>query len=130
MSNERERGSESGLMTLLGGVITDTHRLITQQLALFRHEIQGDFSRARAAASLMAAGLVFFTVGSVTLCGMLALLVTRIVPEIPLWAGCGLVGVPVSVLGAALCLVGVQRLNDADAVVEFPERETGENIHG
>lgn len=130
MSNELETGPEAGVMTLFGGVITDVHRLITQQLALFRHEVQGDFNRVRAAGFLVAAGLVIVTVGGVTLCGMLALLAARIAPGLPLWAGYGAVGVPVSALGATLCLVGMQRLRDVSAASVAPAREPGENTDG
>lgn len=130
MADELETRSEAGVMTLLGGVISDVHRLIAQQLALFRHEVQGDFDRVRAGGTLLAAGLLILGVGGVTLCGMLTLLMARIVPTLPMWACCGAVGVPVSVLGASLSWAGMQRLGRINTTDVAPTQSHEENTHG
>jgi len=130
MSEEMETRPEAGVIKLFAGVITDVHRLMTQQLALFRHEIQGDFNRVRDAGSLVAVGLTIVAIGGVNLCDMLALLVARIVPDVPLWACYGAVGALVSVIGATLCLIGAKRLRAVNSTAVAVDRMTGASIDG
>ncbi|MBI5091869.1 MAG: phage holin family protein [Candidatus Hydrogenedentes bacterium] len=109
MSNDLETRPEVRVTELVNDIITDVQVLITQQLALFRHEIKGEIGRAREAGSLVVVGLGIVVMGCLLLCGMLVHLLAQIAPDLPLWACYGIVGAPIAALGGILCLLGIQR---------------------
>ena len=109
MPDDLKTRTETGVMDLVSGIITDVHVLVNQQLALFQHEIKGEIGHAQEAGSLVGIGLAIVVVGGVLLCGMLVHLLARIAPGLPLWGCYGIVGAPVTTLGGILCLMGIQR---------------------
>ena len=130
MSNGLETQPESSVMELVGGIITDVHVLVQQQLALFQHEIKGEIGHAREAGSLVAAGLAIVAVGSVLLGGMLVHLLARMAPNLPLWGCYGIVGAPVAALGGVLCLMGIQRFRYFNAPTVGPAQDLKERVDG
>ncbi len=126
MSNDLEMRPESGVVALMGGIITDVHVLVKQQLALFRHEIKGEVSHAREAGSLVAAGLSVIVMGGVLLGGMSVHFLMWLAPVLPLWGCYGIVGAPVVGLGGILCLVGIRKLKHFDA----PSVEAARELKG
>lgn len=126
MSNDLERRPETGVIELVGGIITDVHTLIKQQLALFQHEIKKEIGHTREAGSLVAAGLAIGVVGSIFLVGMLVHLLAQMLPDLPLWICYGIVGAPVTILGGVLCLAGIHRFRHFNVPAVEPARELKE----
>lgn len=128
MSNDLEARPEGGVVGLMGGIITDVHMLIKQQLALFQHEITGEGSHVREAGSLVAAGLSVIVMGGVLLGGMLVHLLAWIAPVLPLWGCYGIVGAPVTGLGVILCLAGIRKLKYFNTPSAEPAQELKEKV--
>ncbi len=128
MSNDLEMRPEGGVVALMGGIITDVHMLVKQQLALFRHEIKGEVSHAREAGSLVAAGMSVIVMGGVLLGGMLVHFLMWMAPALPLWACYGIVGAPVAGLGGILCLVGIRKFKRFDNPGVEPVLELREKV--
>lgn len=130
MANQLESRPEAGGMELVGGIITDVHVLIRQQLALFQHEIKGEIGHAREAGSLVAIGLAILVIGGVLLCGMLVHLLARVAPGLPLWGCYGIVGTPVAAMGGILCLAGIQKFRRFNTQTAEPAQELKEKADG
>ena len=126
MSSDLETRPEGDVVALVGGIITDVHALIEQQLALFQHEIKGQVSQAREAGSLVAAGLSVLVMGGVLLGGMLVHLLLWLAPALPLWGCYGIVGAPVAGLGGILCLVGIRKFKHFETPGVEPARKLKE----
>ncbi|MFA6243713.1 MAG: phage holin family protein [Candidatus Hydrogenedentales bacterium] len=130
MSNDPKTPPESSVMELIGGIITDVHLLIRQQLALSRHEIKSELGHAQSAGYLMAIGLTIVAMGSVLLCGMLVHLLALMAPQLPLWGCYGIVGAPIAVLGAILCMVGIQRFGNFNTATVGLTHDLKEKLDG
>jgi len=128
MSNDPETRPEGGVVALMGGIITDVHMLIKQQLALFEHDIKGEVSHASEAGSLVAVGLSVIVMGGVLLGGMLVHFLAWVAPVLPLWGCYGIVGAPVAGLGAILCLVGIRKFKSFDTQSVEPAQELKEKV--
>lgn len=99
MSTEREH--ETSVATLLSGIVADAQDLVRQEIALARQEIREDIGAAKDA------GIKLATAGAVLAIGGLFLLVTLSlgVADIfnwPAWAGFGIVGAVLAVVGGIL----------------------------
>jgi hypothetical protein len=98
---------------LLSDLANETGTLFSQELALFKAELQEKLARAGAGAGALAAG------GLVAFSGWLALLAAAILGlsyALAPWLSALIVGLVVITLGAGLLLLGKNRLN-SDALV-------------
>ena len=111
MSTEPSPGSDVSVTQLLTGIIADAQELGLRHLALFRSEMLRDVRETREALVLVAIGFVLLQVGGLLVCHMLALLISRLVPAIPLWGCYAIVGGVVSGCGAVPLMAGISRLN-------------------
>jgi len=110
MADGIQTNSEPTVTSLLGGIVNDVQKLITQQLELFKHELKDDMSRAREALPSLGLG-VSVAVAAIFLLGLtLAHLLYWAVnpaagagPEhFPLWGSYAIVTVVFGVVGGAL----------------------------
>lgn len=122
MTDKIETLPEPSVMRLVGGIITDVHALIEQQLALFRLELTGKINHTREAAMFLAAGMSIGIVGGGLLGVMLVHGIAQLVPDLPLWSCYAIVGLPVAGLGFSLCMIGAVKFGSVHAPMDQPGR--------
>ncbi len=111
------------MTALVDGIITDAQRLIRQELALARTELQEEWTKTKTAAAALGVGIVILALGGIFLCFMLVYLLNWLT-GMPLWACYGIVGGLFLVGGGVLLLLG---RNQASSV-NFVPRQTVETM--
>jgi hypothetical protein len=119
--------AEPSMTALVTGIVNDAQELIKQQLALFKSEIRADLARAREAAATLTLGLSILCLGGVLLTFMFAHLLASAY-EIPTWAGFGIVGGALVVLGLVLYGAGRSKLAALHPLPEGTVRAVKENV--
>jgi len=109
--NDLQSDPEVSMTQLVGGIITDAQKLIEQQVALLRLEVKDDLQKTKEAGLSLLWGSVTALVGGIMLSFMLAGLLAWAVPELPPWASYGIVGAPITALGVAFYITGIQKFN-------------------
>jgi len=117
MSNETEIRPPGMVRELLEGVLADAQMLIQQQLGIFRNDIDREIEQAREAASVVIVGVAIATTGGILFSLMLVYLLISLYPTLPLWAGFGIIGIPIIAVGSAVCFAGIRKFT-AQAVAE------------
>jgi uncharacterized membrane protein required for colicin V production len=112
---------EPGIATLVSGIVGDGQRLIEQQLALFRREIESALRQARNAAISMALGAGVAALGGLLLVAMFVHLL-HAYTDLPLWGCYGLVGGVLAATGALLLIIGGK--GAADVHLLAPKQST------
>lgn len=103
---------EASVAALVGGIINDAQRLLSQQIELIRVEIKEDVRRAATGLALVAGGAIFLAIGAVLLCFMLVhLLAWAFDPHLPLWTCFLIVGGAIALAGAVLVYVAVRKFS-------------------
>src|ERR1700730_6937942 len=69
--NDLQTDSEVSVTRLVSGIITDTQKLIKQQLALLRHEVKDNLHKIKEAGLSLIGGSVIALVGGIFLAFML-----------------------------------------------------------
>lgn len=105
MVTETSNQSESGIATLVGGIINDLQKLITQQFAMLRLEILDEIRQFKTVAISLAVGVVATVAGALLLPFMLVYLLAAYTP-IPLWGCYGVVAGTVVGIGLVLLFLG------------------------
>ncbi len=119
MSNEFDTPTETSVVKLMRGIVTDVQTLVKQQLALFRHEIKVDLDNAREGVVLLGMGLAILIIGGGLIGAMLVHLLAALAPQMPLWGSYGIVGVSIGVLGGICIAAGLKKFKH----IELPEVE-------
>jgi len=101
MENQLQAGPDTSMAALVSGIIGDAQDLFKQQLVLVKHEIREDVRKAKEAAASLALGLGLAAVGGILFCTMFVYLLHE-VAGLPLWAGFGIVGGVLLVVGLVL----------------------------
>jgi len=134
VQNHSETNSVAGLV---GGIVTDVHDLIKQQLQLTRKEIEADFRKTREAALVLALGAGIFFLGCIPFCLMLAHLIhflaippgnIRDASNIPLWGCYGIVAAVFLVAGGCLAFVGKKKFDSFNPLPDESAKVLQENI--
>ena len=124
MADERERES---FASLLSGAINDIRELFRQEVSLARVEIREEMANAKAAVikiSVAAVALLFGTLFLLTaLARGLAVLF-----DMPIWAGFGIVGGLLAIIGGVLLAVAWPNLRAVGPVPERTVRTLKENV--
>ena len=135
MPTDVRRPTDESVTSLISGIIDDAQDLLTQQLALFRGEIQADFHKTKEAAAYVAAGAVLAVPGAFLLCLTLVhLLHWATSPpgadpaSLPLWACYGLVGALFAVPSAILTSVGVTKFRSFNPLPDESVEALTENL--
>ena len=89
------------MTNLVSGIVDDAQVLARQQFEMLKAELREDLNRTRRAAELGAMGIVFLTVGGLTL---VAFLVNLLHEQFlfSMWASCLIIGVIATAAGLAL----------------------------
>jgi len=88
----REYG-ESGVATLLGGIVGDAQALLKQELALAKREVAEEINKAKEAAVSFGAGIGIAAVGGLLIAFALVYLLQWAFPDyLPLWLCYAIVG--------------------------------------
>jgi protein-S-isoprenylcysteine O-methyltransferase Ste14 len=127
MATERERESETSVATLLSGIVADAQELVRQEIALARQEVREEISTAKDA------GIKLGIAGAVLAIGGLLLVLTlaQALADLfnwPTWAGYGLVGVVLAIVGYFLLSAAQKRLKEVHPVPEKTVETLKENV--
>ena len=120
--------SEATIAALLVGIIRDARDLISQQLALLRHEFSWDLRTSKYAVLLFVWGGGAMVVGGVVLCLMLVRLVSWALPTLPLWICYAIIGFPVTALGGGLIIAGVRKIHSFNISHDGSAQTLRENV--
>ena len=108
------------LTPLIGGIVNDVQTLIKQQLTLFQTEITNDLRRTRnATIPLIAGGAVAVLAVIVLLLALAHSLVWAFYPNLPLFAGYGIVFLGLGIIAGALIIIGKSKF---DAFNPLPDK--------
>jgi hypothetical protein len=105
MSTSFYTETEPTVTKLVGGIVHDAQDLMSQQMALFRAEVQEDIRKTKEAAIALACGFFLAQIGLSVLCFMFVYLLQALQPALPLWGCFGIVGGILAVVGG-VCLAG------------------------
>ncbi len=111
---------DTGVGTLMSGIVDDVQELIKQEAALLKHEVRMEIRSAVAAIALMAAGGAIALFGALLLSFMLVYLINFLAPSVPLWGCFAIVGCVVLLIGLVMTGIGREKLRSGTL---FP-RET------
>ena len=115
--------------SLVGGIIGDAERLVRQEIALARREIQQEWEKARAAALAMAVGLLVLLLGGVFLGTMVVYMIHELSrQQVPLFGAYGIVGGACAVIGGVLFYFGTQKAKEVNVVPPQTAETMKENV--
>jgi len=101
------------MSSLVGGIITDAQRLVRQEVALARREMQVELDKAKAASLGLAVGLGLALLGAVHLTLTVVFLLHL---AIDLWACFLIVGGVLAIAGAVVLAVAIRQVRDISLV--------------
>jgi hypothetical protein len=129
MPDDVQTMNGTSVTSLVTGIIDDAQRLMSQQLKLFRSEIQHDMARTREASFLLAIGLGVGFIGGIVLIFALAHLLNWAFPTIlPLWVCYGVIGLVVTALGGALAYTGKKQFDSFNPLPDESLEALQENV--
>jgi hypothetical protein len=106
-----ENPIETDLTTLLSEIVSDSQKLISQQVELFRLELMGEVQKAKTAAFSLGAGLGLVAAGGLLSTQMLVHLLHRST-RLPLWACYGILAGLLGAAGAKLIDSGGKEISE------------------
>jgi hypothetical protein len=127
MSNDLRTGSQPSVTSLVTGIAGDLQDLLTQQLALFKAEVESDLTRTKEAALVLAGGMGVAVVAGIMLSLMLVYLL-QWASELPLWACLGIVGGGLALVGGTMVYVGWKRFESFNPLPVESVRALKENV--
>jgi len=128
MADDVQTMNGTSVTSLVSGIIDDAQRLMSQQLKLFRSEIQHDMARTREASFMLAIGLGIGFIGGIVLIFSLAHLLNWAFPTFPLWACYGVIGLVVAALGGGLAYTGKKQFDSFNPLPDESLRALQENV--
>jgi Putative Actinobacterial Holin-X, holin superfamily III len=102
---------ETDLMPLLREIVSDSQKLISQQVELLRLELMGELQKAKTAAFSLGAGLGLVVAGGLLSTQMLVHLLHKST-YLPLWACYGILAGLLGAAGAKLIDLGRKKIGD------------------
>jgi len=127
MADNLQTETSPSITGLVDGIITDAQRLMRQELALARTEIQEEWNKTKTAAAALGAGIVIATLGGIFLCLMLVFLLNWLT-ELPLWGCFGIVGGLFALLGAIMIYAGKSQAESINFVPQQTVETMKENV--
>jgi hypothetical protein len=112
---------------LVSGILHDAEELFKQQVALARAEIRAEIQRGVLGATLLVVGIMVLVPAVVLLCDMIVYLLHD-QEGLGFWISFGIVGGSVTVLGAVLVAMGIQRLRSIHPMPNQTVEEIKENV--
>lgn len=127
MATEVQNHHDESMASLVGGIVNDVQDLLKQQMCLTRQEIEGDLSKAKAPAALLATGFAFCLAGTFVLCLMVAHLIHWVgaptgtdLSYLPLWASYAIAAAIFLIAGGAIMLTAKKKFE----AIGTPLRDT------
>lgn len=124
----RQEAQTPSLSSLLGGIVTDMHKLIEEHLELLRLEVQDDFEKSKAALLPMAIGSGLVVSAGILLLAMLVGWLCWLYPTIPWFGWSGILALFLATVGSILYIVGKAKLNDVQPMPEVTLQTVKESI--
>lgn len=124
MAGEREQESFG---SLLSGAINDIRELFRHEISLARVEIREEMANAKSAAIKVSAAAVALLLGVLFLLTALARGLA-VLFDMPIWAGFGIVGGLLAIIGGVLLAVAWPNLRAIGPVPERTVRTLKENV--
>jgi hypothetical protein len=109
------------------GLISDAKLLMRQELALAKHEIQGEVGKTKTALVSLGVGIGITAVGGLLLIVMLVHLLNALT-EWPLWLCYGIIGGVCAIAGVVLLYRGKQHISQIDMVPQQTVETMKENV--
>jgi hypothetical protein len=119
--------SEPTLAQLMHGLVSDAKLLMRQELALAKHEIQGEVGKTKTALVSLGVGIGITAVGGLLLIVMLVHLLNALT-EWPLWLCYGIIGGVCAIAGVVLLYRGKQHISQIDMVPQQTVETMKENV--
>jgi hypothetical protein len=124
---ENVQNEAPSMASLVGGIITDAQRLVRQEVALARREMQLEFEKAKAASIALASGAGLAMFGAVFL-GLMLVFLLHEEGGLRLWASFLIVGGVGAVVGAILLYAGIQQVRNISLVPPQTAETLQENV--
>lgn len=125
MATERER--DTSVASLLGGIVGDAQELVRKEIALARQEIREEITSAKDAGIQLAIAGAVLAVGGLLLVLMLAQALADLL-NWPTWAGYGIVGVVLAIVGYIMLSSAQKRMKQINPVPEKTVETMKENV--
>jgi pilus assembly protein TadC len=126
MAADVQTGEEPTMTGLVSGILADAQQLISQQLTLFRHELEKDVREAKEVVPSLAIGLGGLLIAGV-LFGFTLVYLLALVPGLPLWACYGIVAAAAAAVGGAFLFFALQKMQEGPLSTRAVEA-TKENV--
>jgi len=104
---------DSGVGSLMSGIVDDVQELIRQQVALLKHEVRTDIRNALMASAFLAVGAVISLFGGLLLFFMVPYLINYLAPSVPIWGCFAIVGGVVLLIGLVMLGIGREKLRSS-----------------
>jgi hypothetical protein len=124
---ENVQSEAPSMASLVGGIIQDAQRLVRQEVALARREMQVELDKAKTASAALAIGAGVAMIGAVFLCLMVVFLLHEL-GHLPLWAGFLIVGGVLAIGGAIALYAGIQQARTISVVPPQTAETLQENV--
>ena len=110
---ENVQSEAPSMASLVGGIITDAQRLVRQEVALARREMQVELDKAKGASVALALGAGCAMLGTLFL-GFTVVYLLNL--ALPLWVSFLIVGGVLAIAGAILLFAGIQQVRQISLV--------------
>jgi hypothetical protein len=124
---ENVQSEAPSMASLVAGIITDAERLVRQEIALARREMQTELDKAKVASISLSAGAGLAMFGAIFL-GLFVVFLLNEVAGLPLWASFLIVGGVVAIVGAILLFAGIQEVRKISLVPPQTAETLQENV--
>jgi len=124
---ENVQSDAPSMTSLVAGIIGDAERLVRQQIALARREMQAELDKAKVASIALASGTAVALLGGI----FLGLMVVELLHEMGglyLWASFLIVGGVLAIGGAILLYAGIAQVRDISLVPPQTAETLQENV--
>jgi VIT1/CCC1 family predicted Fe2+/Mn2+ transporter len=127
MMPENVQSDAPSMATLVGGIIQDAQRLVRQEVALARREMQVELDKAKGASVALAIGAGLAMLGGVFL-GLTVVFLLHEPGGLPLWASFLIVGGVLAIGGAIGLFAGIQQVRTISLVPPQTAETLQENV--
>jgi hypothetical protein len=122
---ENVQSEAPSMASLVGGIITDAQRLVRQEVALARREMQVELDKAKGASVALGLGAGCAMLGTLFL-GFTVVYLLNL--ALPLWASFLIVGGVLAIAGAILLFAGIQQVRQISLVPPQTAETLQENV--
>jgi uncharacterized protein (DUF983 family) len=122
---ENVQSDAPSMASLVGGIIQDAERLVRQEIALARREMQVELDKAKEAGAALAVGLGCALLGAICLTFTVVYALNLV---LPLWASFLIVGGALAVVGGILLAAAREKVRGISLVPPQTAETLQENV--